>query len=103
MDGKGCGIREEAALGDEYPRQAAAKVEWARARGVWWKGFGFRVFLGSEHYSPRGTWVVCEGGLCRGLIEWALDRGAEANRNDLHEIARERGACVSLRVVFVVL
>jgi hypothetical protein len=31
------GIREEAALGDEHPRQAAAKVEWARARGVWWE------------------------------------------------------------------
>jgi hypothetical protein len=30
-------VREEAALGDEHPRQAAAKVEWARARGVWWE------------------------------------------------------------------
>jgi len=33
LDGKGCGVGEKAALGDEHPRQAAAKVEWAR--GVW--------------------------------------------------------------------
>jgi hypothetical protein len=37
LDGRGFRVREEAALGDEHPRQAAAKVEWARARGVWWE------------------------------------------------------------------
>jgi hypothetical protein len=46
LDGRGFRVREEAALGDEHPRQAAAKVEWARARGVWWERIGFRLFLG---------------------------------------------------------
>ena len=33
----GVEVREAAALGDEHPRQAAAKGGVARARGVWWE------------------------------------------------------------------
>lgn len=42
-------IREEAALGDKYPRQAVGgrqRWSWARARGVWWEGKGKDLGLG---------------------------------------------------------
>jgi hypothetical protein len=46
LDGRGFRVREEAALGDEHPRQAAAKVEWALPEEFGGRGFGFRLFLG---------------------------------------------------------
>jgi hypothetical protein len=73
LDGKGGG-----ALGDEHPRQAAAKVQGWSGREEFGVGVE-RIWV--QDYSPRAL-VVSEGGLCRELIEWALAGGPKRPDHD---------------------